>query len=71
MSLLGFVFLVNVIALVYLTICRLVFFCKVRKARKAFLKARRRRFAIYRSSSANMGRKRRNSQAAPNELNQA
>lgn len=46
MSLATFIFLVNVIALIYLMITRVIFFCRVRKARKAFLKVRVRRNAI-------------------------
>lgn len=51
MGLLAFVFFVNIAALIYLTVCRLCFFCRVRKARKAFLKVRVRRFAIYKKRS--------------------
>lgn len=51
MFLLAFVFFVNVIALIYMTVCRLRFFYKVRKARQAFLKARVRRNAMYKKGS--------------------
>ena len=47
MFLLAFVFFVNWIALIYMTVCRLCFFYKVKKARQAFLKARFRRKAMY------------------------
>ena len=51
MGLVAFVFAVNVIALLYLSVTRLIFFYRVRKARKAFLKARVRRNAIRRPNS--------------------
>ena len=40
MSLVGFVFLVNMIVLFYLAICRTILWLKGRKAKKARLKAR-------------------------------
>ena len=46
------IFFVNFIALVYLTVCRLCFFWRVRKARKAFLKVRVRRNAMYKKGSS-------------------
>ena len=52
MGLVAFVFLVNVITIIYLTVMRIIFWCKVRKARQAFLKARVRRNAMKRLPTA-------------------
>ena len=65
MSLVGLVFVTNVIALIYLTVCRIVFWCRVRKARQAYLKVKVRRGAIKLSSSKSLALK----QSA--ELNEA
>jgi len=46
MFLVGFVFAVNVIVLLYLSVKRLIYFYRIRKARQAFLKVRVRRNAI-------------------------
>ena len=42
----GFVFLINFIVLIFMTVCRLIFFCRVKKARKAFIDSIVRRNAI-------------------------
>jgi len=39
MCFLGFVFLVNMVALIYLTTVKIIFWCKIRKIRKSMKKA--------------------------------
>ena len=48
MAILGLVFGVNMMALLYLTTRRIYIFCKLRMARKALMKERKRRYAMYR-----------------------
>ena len=51
MVLLGFVFFVNVVALMYLMVCRCMWLWKLRKSRLA-MGRRRRRGALYKSSDS-------------------
>ena len=46
------VFVVNVIALIFLTVLRIIFWCRVRKARNAYLKVKVRRGAFHKRSTS-------------------
>ena len=48
------VFAVNVMALIYLTILRVMFWCRVRKMRQAYLKKKTRRGAFRKSTSRSL-----------------
>ena len=50
------VFTVNMIALIYLTVYRVIFWCRIRKARQAFLKSKVRRGAIRRLPSSEINK---------------
>lgn len=50
----GTIFLINVLALIYLSIAKIMFCCRVRKARQAFLDKRKRRFALRTSTSKSL-----------------
>ena len=49
------VFAVNFIALIFLTVQRVIFWCRLRKARQAYLKIKRRRGAFRHNSSRSFG----------------
>ena len=45
------VFAVNVLSLIYLSVLRVIFWCRVRKARQAYMRKKTRRYAFRNSSS--------------------
>ena len=53
-AIVALVFAVNVIALIYLTVQRIIFWCRVRKARQAYLRAKVRRGAFHKRSTRSL-----------------
>ena len=50
----GVIFLVNVLALIYLSVLRIMFWCRIRKHRQAYLRRKVRRLAFRSSTSKSM-----------------
>ena len=65
MSFIGVIFMVNIVALIYLTVRKIIFWCRVRKARK-LAKLRKQQFNERRNSN-----KIKPIETEQNELNQA